>query len=231
MARLYLGNDATKVVKGMKFLHEPGERYHYDSITTQILGIVLERATGKPYAQYLSEKVWQPLGMEQEALVGVDSRKHRVAKRYAGLTCNVRDLAKIGRLYLNRGNCNGVQIIDSAFVARSLSPHVSGEKNKYPYSYSWYWGILGDKSFSDTSSLEAYYNHPHNLPENARYCGWRRVEHGKVKAILHQGSYWAFGLYGQVLYINTRKNIIGVFLGADRFEDFQNIFEKAMEVL
>lgn len=52
MARLYLGNDAMKVVKGMKFLHKPGEHCHYDSMTTQILGIVIEGATGKPYAQY-----------------------------------------------------------------------------------------------------------------------------------------------------------------------------------
>lgn len=231
MARLYLGNNAMKVVKGIKFLNKPGERYHYDSMTTQILGIVIERATGVPYAQYLSEKVWQPLGMEKDALIGLDSRKHGVAKSYAGLTSNVRDLAKVGRLYLNGGKCNGMQIIDSAFVVRSLSPHVSGEKYKNTYSYSWYWGIIGENGFSDTDSLEAYYQDPQNLPENVVYCGWQRQEDGKAKAILHQGSYWAFGLYGQVLFVNPGKNIIGVYLGADRFEDFQNVFEKAMEVL
>lgn len=231
MARLYLGRNAMSVVKGMKFLNKPSEYYHYDSMTTQILGIVIERATGMPYAQYLSEKVWRPLGMEKDALIGLDSRKYGVAKSYAGLTSNVRDLAKVGRLYLNGGNWNGVQIIDSAFVARSLSPHVSGEKRRSTYSYSWYWGIMGEKSFSDTDSLEAYYQDPHNLPENVTYCGWQRYEDDRARAILHQGGYWAFGLYGQVLYINPRKNIIGVYLGADRFEDFQNIFEKAMEVL
>lgn len=90
---------------------------------------------------------------------------------------------------------------------------------------------MGEKSFSDTDSLEAYYQDPHNLSENVTYCGWQRYEDDRARAILHQGGYWAFGLYGQVLYINPRKNIIGVYLGADRFEDFQNIFEKAMEVL
>ena len=60
MAHLYMGNDAMKVVKNMKFFsHKPGEYYHYDSMTSQILGIIIERATGMPYAQYLSEKVWQ----------------------------------------------------------------------------------------------------------------------------------------------------------------------------
>ncbi len=231
MARLYLSSNAMKVVKGMKFSHKPGERYHYDSMTSQILGIIIERATGIPYAEYLSEKVWQPLGMEQDAFIGLDSRKRGVAKSYGGLTTNVRDLAKVGRLYVQAGNWNGMQIIDTAFVARSLSTHMSGKKNKNTYSYSWYWGVTPDKWFSSPGSLKAYYKVPSNLPEGAKYCGWRSQGKGKAKAILHQGGYWAFGLYGQVLYVNPRKNIIGVFLGADRFEDFQFVVEKVMDVL
>ena len=231
MARLYMGNDAMKVAEGMKFSDKPGERYHYDSMTSQLLGIVIERATGMSYAQYLSGKVWQPLGMEKNALMGLDSRKCGVAKSYGGLTTNVRDLAKIGRLYLNAGNWNGMQIIDSAFVERSLSTHVSGEKNRYLYSYSWYWGIIAEKSFPSVDSLEAYYKDPHNLPEGVTYCGWYNWGNGKVKAILHRGGYWGFGLYGQVLYVNPRKNLIGVFLGADRLEDFQNVIEKVMDFL
>lgn len=231
MAQLYLGDNALKVVKSVKFADKPGERYHYDSMTTQILGIVIERATGIPYAQYLSEKVWQPLGMEKDAMIGLDSRKHKVAKSYAGLTSNVKDLAKIGRLYMNAGNWDGVQIIDSAFVARSLSPHFSGRKNKFPYSYSWYWGILSEKEFSSEDTLQAYYKNPDNLPEDTKYYGWWRQENGMIKAILHQGSHWAFGLYGQILYINPRENLIGVYLGADRFEDFQNVFERVLNTL
>ncbi len=231
MARLYMGNNAMKVVKGMTFSHKPGEHYHYDSMTSQILGIVIERATGRSYAKYLSEKVWQPLGMEQDASMGLDSKKHRVSKSYGGFSTNVRDLAKVGRLYLNVGNWNGTQIMDTAFVARSLSTHMSGKKNKNTYSYSWYWGVTPDKWFSSPDSLKAYYKNPHNLPEGTKYCGWRSQGKGKAKAILHQGGYWGFGLYGQVLYINPRRNIIGVFLGADRFEDFQYVVEKVMNVL
>ena len=90
---------------------------------------------------------------------------------------------------------------------------------------------MGEKSFTDTDSLKAYYQNTRNLPGKAEYCGWQWQDDGRARAILHQGSHWAFGLYGQVLYINPRKNIIGVYLGADRFEDFQNVFEKTLEVL
>ena len=223
IARLYMGNNAMKVVKSMKFSHKPGEYYHYDSMTSQILGIVIERATGMPYAQYLSEKLWQPLGMEKDALMGLDSRKHVVAKSYAGLTTNVRDLAKLGRLYINNGVWDETQIVDSTFVSRSLSPRISGKVKKNCYSYSWYWGIEGEKLFSDADSLKAYYEDPNNLPEDVTFIGSMTLNNGKSRAYLHQGSYYGFGLYGQVLYINPRKNIIGVFLGADRFNDFQSL--------
>ena len=42
----------------------PGEQFHYSSAETQVLGLVLRAATGKPLAEYLSEKIWQPLGAE-----------------------------------------------------------------------------------------------------------------------------------------------------------------------
>ncbi len=232
MARLYMGNNAMRVVKGMKFSHTPGERYHYDSMTTAILGIVIERATGMPYAQYLSEKVWQRLGMERDASVSLDSKRHRVAKSYGGLSTNVRDLAKIGRLFMDGGSWNGRQIVDSAFVARSLSTHKSGKTNKNTYSYSWYWGVEDTKSFTSVDSLKAYYADSLNLPKDVEYCGWRRYgAANKVRAILHRGGYWGFGLYGQVLYVNLRKNVVAVFLGADRFEDFFSVFDKIVDVV
>ena len=146
MAKLYMGNNTLKVLKSLKFTNTPGENFSYDSATTAILGIVIERATGKPYAQYLSKKVWQPLGMECDALIGLDSKKSHTAKSFAGLTTNVRDLAKIGKLFLNKGIYDGVQIVDSAFVKRCLSTHTAGISGKpqREYSYSWYWGIADE---------------------------------------------------------------------------------------
>ena len=85
MAKLYMGRNTMRIIERAKFSHNPGERYDYNSLTTAILGVVIERATGIPYAEYLSSKIWQPLGMEQSASIGVDDKKHRVAKSYAGL--------------------------------------------------------------------------------------------------------------------------------------------------
>lgn len=226
MAKLYYGKISLNTIKGMKFINTPGKQYHYDSMTTAILGIVIERATNIPYAEYLSEKVWKPLGMEQSATISLDSKKHHTAKSYAGLTTNVRDLAKIGRLYLNKGNWDGIQIIDTAFVNRSHSKNVVGTNNG-TYSYSWYWGTSDHKRFTDIDSLFQFYKNSPNL----EVCGAKRKSNGEYTAILHRGGFWAYGLYGQVLYVNTKKNYIAVFLGADRIEDYYNVFDRLFDYL
>ena len=229
MAKLYFGNNTLKVLKSLKFINTPGENFSYDSATTALLGIVIERATGKSYAQYLSEKVWQPLGMERDALIGLDSKKHHTAKSFAGLTTNVRDLAKIGKLFLNNGVCNGVQIVDSTFVNRCLSTHTAGISGKAQseYSYSWYWGIADEengkrKFFNTLEELELYYkNHPEKSVRQIK----KNLKNGYF-AVLHNGGFWGFGLYGQVLYVNPEKNMVAVFLGADRLKDFDILFEQ-----
>ena len=229
IAKLYMGNNTLKVLQSLKFINTPGESFSYDSATTAILGVVIERATGKPYAQYLSEKVWQPLGMERDALIGLDSKKSYTAKSFAGLTTNVRDLAKIGRLFLENGVCDGEKIVDPTFIQRCFSTYISGisGKGQGRYSYSWYWGVAdeenGKRKFFDTlEELEVYYKyHPdksiNRIFKNPNNCYF---------AVLHNGGFWGFGLYGQVLYVNPSKNMIAVYLGADRLKDFNILFEQ-----
>ena len=231
MAKLYMGNNSLKVLKSLKFINIPGENFSYDSATTAILGLVVERATGKPYADYLSEKVWQPLGMERSALIGLDSQKHHVAKSFAGLTTNVRDLAKVGRLFLNNGCNDGEQIVDAAFVRRCLSTHTSG-KEMGRYSYSWYWGVEdeenGKRKFFDTlEELEQYYK---SHPEKSVHQIMKNIDKGYF-AVLHNGGYWGFGLYGQVLYVNPSKNMVAVYLGADRLKDFSILVDQLSHYL
>ena len=82
----------------------------------------------------MQEKVWEPLGMEYDASVSLDDSRHRVAKSYGGITTCAIDLAKVGRLYLNMGNWNGQQIIDSAWVKKSICR----DNLNYFYAYCWY---------------------------------------------------------------------------------------------
>ena len=133
IARLNYGHNMVKQIRGLKFRCDPGTKFRYESMTTAILGVVIERATGRYFADYLSEKVWKPLQMESVALINIDSRKHRAAHAFGGITCTLKDLAKIGRLYLNNGMWEGKRIVSEEWI------HLTTDFNpKSSYHYSWY---------------------------------------------------------------------------------------------
>lgn len=133
MAKLYYGSDVVKQFKKLHFKSIPGTKHYYNSMSTALLGVAIERAVGMPFAQYLQKKVWEPLDMESDALITLDDNKHRQAKAYGGLVSNVRDLAKIGRLYLNGGVYNKTQIVSKEWIDRSIHSSLKNEA----YSFGW----------------------------------------------------------------------------------------------
>lgn len=133
MARLYYGKDVIGQFKKLRFKSKPGTEHYYNSMATALLGVAIERAVGMPYSRYLQEKVWQPLDMETDAFISLDDSKHRQAKAYGGLVTNVRDLAKIGRLYINGGVYDGKRIVSKEWIERSTHPSLDNEA----YSFGW----------------------------------------------------------------------------------------------
>ena len=99
---------------------EPGQRFRYASGDTQVLGLVLREATGKPLADYLSEKLWQPMGAEADASWLVDRGGYEIG--YAGINATVRDYARFGMLLANDGRLDGRQIIPAGWVRAATTP-------------------------------------------------------------------------------------------------------------
>ena len=127
MAKLYYGKDVVSQFKKLHFKSVPGEAHYYNSMATALLGVAIERAVGVPFAQYLQEKVWKPLDMEADALITLDDSKHRQAKSYGGLVSNVRDLAKIGRLYIHGGMYDNKRIVSKEWIDRSTHSSLDNE--------------------------------------------------------------------------------------------------------
>lgn len=131
----YFGNNIEKQMLKRRFDQAPGEHFKYSSADTQLLAIILKRATGKNLAQYLSEEFWQPMGMEHDALWSVSGG---IEKSFCCIHSNVRDFAKLGQLLLQKGNWKGQQLLDSAFVERMITPNYAAfqfdEPKKYGYS-------------------------------------------------------------------------------------------------
>lgn len=89
-------------------------RFHYVSPNTDLLGWVIERATGQRYADLVSERLWQPLGASRSAYITVDRLG---APRCAGGFCaTTRDLARVGQLLVQDGERDGRAIVSRAAI-------------------------------------------------------------------------------------------------------------------
>jgi CubicO group peptidase (beta-lactamase class C family) len=99
-----------------------GVAFDYNLYHPLLLGMILERTTHRPVSQYLQDKIWQPLGMEYPASWSLDSEQDRFEKMESGLNARAIDFAKVGRLFLQRGNWNGRQIISARWVTESTAP-------------------------------------------------------------------------------------------------------------
>lgn len=137
-AAFYYGRHLRKEILKMKPETEPGQSFNYISGSTQLLGLVLERALKtKTITEYLQEKIWTPLEMEYDASWSIDRKKDGLEKTFCCLNARARDFAKIGRLYLNKGNWNGTQIVSESWVEESTKLDNSEGSANY-YQYQWW---------------------------------------------------------------------------------------------
>lgn len=133
-ARAYYDDDLAETILNQKVTEKPGRQFKYLSGNTQLLGMVIEKATNKKLASYLSESFWQPLGMEQDAIWQVDDDENQLVKTYCCIASNARDFARFGKLYKDHGRWNGLQLIDSSFVAKSIKPRFENDP-EYGYGF------------------------------------------------------------------------------------------------
>src|SRR5688572_3381744 len=136
----YYGSNLYKTATGVKILKEPGTLHSYKSGDTELLGLVLQKATGKTLSAYASEKLWQPLGAEHPAKWSTD-RESGNEKAFCCFNTNARDFARIGQLMLDSGAWKGNPIIDSAYYIQSITACQIPEEDGVPcddYGYQWW---------------------------------------------------------------------------------------------
>lgn len=144
VTRAYFDDNLEKVMLGLNVVTEPGKYFKYSSGDTQMLAMVIEKATGKKLYTYLQESFWKPLACENPTLWQIDSKKNDLVKAYCCIASNAKDFARFGKLYKDHGKWNDKVILDSTFVAKSI-------KQVYPngemYGYGWWLKTMGSKHF------------------------------------------------------------------------------------
>jgi CubicO group peptidase (beta-lactamase class C family) len=195
-----------KVVPGSK-------EFVYKSVNTQLLGAIIESATGETLANYLQKKLWLPMGMESDAAWQTDAKGR--ARAFCCLNATLRDFAKLGRLYLNNGNWNGNQILAAEWVQTILNPDTmrvyQGYKNHW-------WSSRNIKRFSDSAQAVQFVG-----TQQANWYISRGARNGKVffSAYNNLPAVFAQGMLGQFVYINPGKKLIIVRMGHNwKHKDF-----------
>jgi CubicO group peptidase (beta-lactamase class C family) len=113
-------------------LAAPGERFSYDNESPHLLSRVLARATKQTPGDYANDNLFKPLGIEKA--VWLEDGEGNALGGY-GLSMNVRDMAKVGSLYLRDGRWQGKQIVPEWYVRDSIRPHQRADESDYGYMW------------------------------------------------------------------------------------------------
>ncbi|GII78399.1 hypothetical protein Sru01_33810 [Sphaerisporangium rufum] len=115
---------------------QPGTEFEYTSMNSFVLAALITQVTGKPYHDYVEEKLWKPAGMAGTARVGNDGTDDL---GYCCYYATDRDYARFGLLYLNKGKALDRQVVPKSWVAASTRPSASFNKG-----YGLHWWLGGD---------------------------------------------------------------------------------------
>ncbi|MFA6402204.1 MAG: serine hydrolase [Salinivirgaceae bacterium] len=137
----YYGKDINNLIYSLKVIEKPGVQFKYLSGNSQLLAMVVEKATGKKVAEYASEKFWKPMGAVNQALWSLDAN-NGMEKAYCCFNSNARDFARWGQLVLNQGTWNGDTLISPDYIRLSTQPasnlvDETGNAVDY-YGYQWW---------------------------------------------------------------------------------------------
>ena len=118
--RLFLGGNSTALALDSLPVAEPATRFEYSEFDAEILGIILQRASGKRYARFLAQQLWTPLGAGP-AGVWLD-HGNGMARTFCGLQATARGWLEVGLLILNEGRSDTGQIVPAAWIKQMLTP-------------------------------------------------------------------------------------------------------------
>lgn len=196
VAQMYLrpcdGNEPhiLTYMKHLKFAGTPGKTWNYSTGETDLLGILIQKATGKSLAEYLSEKIWKPWGMEHAAYWVADECSG-MNLGGSGLSATLRDYARLGMVMLKQGKIENKNLFADVWMKDATSLLQTTGDGGGGYGYLW----------------------------------WRSPN----------GNYEAIGIFGQMIYINPKTNVVIAqfaawpYAGSKKLIAGRNAFIKSVE--
>jgi CubicO group peptidase (beta-lactamase class C family) len=130
----------------------PGTRFNYSTLDSQLIGWVLEAATGRTLARYAEQRLWQRIGADRDAYYWLSRSRPRTAIGGGSFNATARDVARVGLLMAHDGRIAGEQIVPRDWVRRSAARNVAhlavgalgpSGYDHYGYANQW-WTLAGE---------------------------------------------------------------------------------------
>jgi len=141
----YYGRNLKRHISNLKTNESPGKYFDYISISTQLLGEVLQEVSDTTLSYYFQEKIWQKVGTCHEASWSLDS-KNGTEKAFCCLNGKTLDFAKVGKMMLDGGSFEGERVVPKNWVVNSTTIHA--ESSNQQYQNQWWLMGASDRSQS-----------------------------------------------------------------------------------
>ncbi len=149
-------------MKELKSIHPAGKKWNYSTGETDLVGILIQKATGKSLSDYLSEKIWKPMGMQSCAYWLADECSN-LNIGGSGLSASLRDFSRLGSLMLNHGNIEGESIVAEEWLKDATSPLFEVNDQGGGYGYLWWCNPDGSYAAHGIFGQMLYINPQENL--------------------------------------------------------------------
>lgn len=124
----------------------PGTKWVYNTGETNLIGVLVISATKKNLADYLSEKIWRPFGMEQDASWILGSTGHEISG--CCVQASIRDFARFGLFMQEGGMADGKQVLPDGWIAGATARHFDTHLSELNFGYGYQWWVLEDGAYT-----------------------------------------------------------------------------------
>ena len=136
--KFYYTPGIRRLIVRHKLSKVPGSSWEYKNIDSELLGWVIENATGSTLSDLVHKYLWEPMGAEFDASWSLDT-KNGVEKASSSLNASARDLLKFGCIYLNNGKFNNRQIVPQSWIANIFDiPLSPNQQSSLKHNFLWW---------------------------------------------------------------------------------------------
>lgn len=191
-----------------------GEIWNYSTGEAFLSGLIVQRATGKSLSKYMQQAIWQPFGMEADGNWWLESTGG-VSFGGGGFNATLRDYGRFGLFVLNNGKLtNGTSVLPDNWVRDSITwiagSAAPGYGDNGIYGNMWWFNPAYDDGVNSPSPLFVDAVAP---LQNTTAAGGAVPVQGRATGVVSDWTFMAIGVYGQMIAINQRENLVVVHWG------------------